>query len=163
MFILMIKLKHSEPQWMMKHSFSYFVTINYINLCRGNSLMVKKPDRTNQIDDLVVNKENKLMWLVTDDVTGCLMIQECDAVLLGEYFLTLWRIIVLSCVRNHSSNNTEPHPRRYESSTILLWEYQMSQRVMISVERGGLFSVMVIILSVYISTGINQSSQNFCS
>jgi len=39
----------------------------------------------------------------------------------------------------------------------------MSQRVMISVERGGLFSVMVIILSVYISTGINQSSQNFCS
>lgn len=99
---------------------------------------------------------------VTDEVTGCLMVRECDALLLGEYFLTLWRIIVLSCVRNHSSNSTEPRPRSYESSTILLWEYQMSQHVMISVERGGLFSVMVIILSVCISTGINWSSQNFC-
>jgi len=61
MFILVIKLKHSEPQWMMKHSFSYFVTNNYINLCRGNNLLVKKPDRTNQIDDLVMNKEKSLM------------------------------------------------------------------------------------------------------
>jgi len=45
----------------MKHSFSYFVIINYINLCRENNLLVKKPDRTYQIDDLVVNKEKKLM------------------------------------------------------------------------------------------------------
>jgi len=35
--------------------------------------------------------------------------------------------------------------------------------VLISVERGGLFSIMLIILSVYISTGINQSSPNFSS
>lgn len=42
----MIKLKYSEPQWMMKLSFSYFVINNYVNLCRGNNLLVKnKSDR----------------------------------------------------------------------------------------------------------------------
>jgi len=46
---------------MMKRSFSYIVTNNYINMCRGNNLLVKKPDRTNQIDVLVMNKEKKLM------------------------------------------------------------------------------------------------------
>jgi hypothetical protein len=81
----MIKFKHSEPQWMMKHSFSYSVTNSYINLGRGNNLVFKKPGR-NQIDELVMNKEKKLMCLLM--VSG-LMIRECDAVLLGEYFLTL--------------------------------------------------------------------------
>jgi hypothetical protein len=89
----MIKFKHSEPQSTMKHSFSYSLTNNYISLCRGNNLLVQKPDR-NQIDELVMNKEKKLMWLLM--VSGCLMIPECDAVLFGEYFVT-WRNIVLSC------------------------------------------------------------------
>jgi hypothetical protein len=77
-------------------------------------------------------------WCLEDSV-----LRECDAVSLGEWFLTFqsWPSTVFVCdcmtyddggtmilwnAGNHSPNGTAPYPRSLDSSTTSLWDPQIS-------------------------------------